>query len=126
MMSSFDRVVESGPQLTTLCLVDQTKFELAHVHLSVEEQQQQQNQLLDSRKYYTQAYGMLWVGAAKPVPPFIVYLSDLSPRLIKELHSLNVSDRHFVLKQAVGRIFEDINPELYHNSISRVLWVKPQ
>jgi hypothetical protein len=28
-----------------------------------------------------------------------------------------------VLKQAVSRIFEDINLELYHNSISRALRV---
>jgi hypothetical protein len=80
----------------------------------------------NNRKYYNQAYSLLWIGRAKPVPPYIVYLSDLSPRLIKELHSLYIDDRHFVLKQAAGRIFEDINLELYHNSISRVLWVNLQ
>ncbi len=110
--------------MTTSCIVDQTKFELARVPITTEEQQQ--NNQLDSRKYYNQARNMLWIGAAKPIPPYIVYLSDFSPRLIKELHILDTKDRQYVLKQAVGRIFEDIHPDLYHNSISRVLWVKLQ
>ena len=80
----------------------------------------------DNRKYYNRAHDLLKIGAFRPVPSFIVSLSDLSPRLVKELHSLDARDREFVLKQAVGRIFEDINPELYHNSISRVLRVKLQ
>ena len=51
-------------------------------------------------------------------------VSDLLPELLKELSILDKKDRKFVLKQAVGRIFEDINSELYHNSISRVLEVR--
>jgi hypothetical protein len=80
----------------------------------------------DNRKYYNQARGMLKIGAYEPVPLYVVDIADLSPKLIKELHSLDSEDRQFVLKQAAGRIFEDINPELYHNSISRVLWVEFQ
>jgi len=34
------------------------------------------------------------------------------------LSQLDEKDRRFVLKQAVGRIFEDINFNLYHDSIS--------
>jgi hypothetical protein len=64
------------------------------------------------------------IGAFRPVPPFLVSVSDLYPELLKELSFLDKRDRSFVLRQAVGRIFEDINSELYHESISRVLEVK--
>ena len=63
-------------------------------------------------------------GALKPVPPFAIYLSDLSDKLIKELHQLDDETREYVLKQSVGRIFEDINSNLYHSSISKVLKVE--
>jgi len=36
---------------------------------------------------------------------------------------LDEKDKKFVLKQAVGRIFEDINFDLYHDSISANLEV---
>jgi len=106
-------------EFTTNCLVERFKQELAYV-IGAEQDQ------LDNRKYYNQAHNLLKIGALKPTPFFIVYLSDLSPRLIKELHSLDNRDREYVLKQAIGRIFEDINFELYHNSISRVLKVRLQ
>src|ERR687888_1242316 len=75
----------------------------------------------ESRKYYFQAYNLLKIGAFKPVLPFIINLSDLTPRLLKELYELDHEDRDYVLRQAVGRIFEDVNFKLYHNSISKVL-----
>jgi hypothetical protein len=40
-----------------------------------------------------------------------------------ELYHLDEKDRKFVLKQAVSRIFEDININLYHDSISANLEV---
>jgi hypothetical protein len=73
---------------------------------------------------YFQAHDMLKIGAFKPVPYYIVYLTDLSPELIQELHSLDTIDRAFVLQQAVGRIFDDVNFGIYHNSVSRALRVK--
>jgi hypothetical protein len=80
----------------------------------------------DNRKYYNQAHHYLKVAAFKPVPYFVVNLSDLTPRLIEELYGLDNTDRSHFLQQAVGRIFEDVNFELYHNSISRVLKVELQ
>jgi hypothetical protein len=53
-------------------------------------------------------------------------LMSIPPKLIRELHSPDSRDRQFVLKQAVGRIFEDVNFEIYHNSVSRVLMVMLQ
>jgi hypothetical protein len=57
-------------------------------------------------------------------PTFKVKLSHLPHDLIYELAHLNEQDRKFVLKQAVSRIFEDINFDLYHDSISNRLEVE--
>lgn len=75
---------------------------------------------IDDRWYYYKAhhYQKLGLFLRKDIPPFKVNLSHLSPDIIYELSQLDKSDRRFVLKQAVGRIFEDINFNLYHDSIS--------
>jgi len=104
---------------TSAYLVDRLKQHLATVETKEEVR-------YDNRKYYNQAHDLLKIGAFKPVPCFIVHLSDLSPRLIKELRNLDSRDRELVLKQAVGRIFEDVHFEIYHKSVSRVLKVKLQ
>jgi hypothetical protein len=107
--------------MTKACLVDLLKQHLATVngHIAVTD-----SEFYDNRKYYNQAHHCLKIGAFKPVPPFPVSVSDLSPELLEELSGLHKNDRKFVLKQAVGRIFEDINSKLYHDSISRVLEVR--
>jgi hypothetical protein len=51
------------------------------------------------------------------------HLSHLSAEMIYELGQLDEQDKKFVLKQAVGGIFEDINFNLYHDSISANLEV---
>jgi hypothetical protein len=98
---------------TTNHIIDRLKQRLASVVDS-----------FDNRRYYLQALNYLKAGVFKPVPAFVVNLSDLTPKLIDELYQLDNYDRRFVLKQAVGRIFEDVNFELYHNSISKVLDVR--
>lgn len=80
--------------------------------------------LISNRHYVNQAFHYFKIGILSPIPEFLISLSDLSPKLIKELTALDKRTRDFVLKQAVGRIFEDINAKLYHNSISRVLNVR--
>jgi hypothetical protein len=95
-------------------------------HLATFEESDPDN--FDPRKYYNRAHHHLKAAAFDPVPPYIIYLSDLSktPRLVKEILELDKADRAYVLRQAVGRIFEDVNSDLYHNSISRVLKVELQ
>ena len=80
---------------------------------------------IDDRWYYYKAYHYLKLGLflKKDAPPFKISLSHLSPSILYELKQLNDKDRKFVLKQAVGRIFEDINFNLYHDSISANLEV---
>src|SRR5712691_6465805 len=80
--------------------------------------------IFGNRKYCNQAFDLLSIGACNPVPYFVINLSDLPKELRTELSSLDKHTRQFVLKQAVSRIFEDINSDLFHSSISRVLKVK--
>lgn len=82
------------------------------------------NKIIDWRKYFNQAFHYLKIGVFQHPPNFLISLSDLSPKLVKELAELSKNERDFVLKQAVGRIFEDINPRLYHDSVSRELKVE--
>lgn len=74
-------------------------------------------------KYYQQALKLRrWIPIARPPPEFVVNLSDLSSRVIVELKVLqNTQD---VLKQAVGRIFENIDEQQYHLSIASQLKVR--
>jgi hypothetical protein len=73
-------------------------------------------------KYYNQAISLLkWIPIARPLPAFIVDMYDLSSRVIAELKVLD--DAQIVLKQAVGRIFENIDELYYHMAIARPLEV---
>lgn len=81
--------------------------------------------IYDDRLYYYKAYHYQKLGLfQKPdAPPFKVRLSHLSHSVVFELSELCEKDRKFVLKQAISRIFEDINFALYHDSISGNLGV---
>ena len=74
-------------------------------------------------KYYNQAKTLLkWIPIARPPPEFIVNLSDLSSRVIAELKTIeNPED---ILKQAVGRVFENIDELQYHLSTASKLTVR--
>jgi hypothetical protein len=80
---------------------------------------------IDDRIYYYQAYDFQKLGLYKreDAPAFKIKLSHLPEDIIYELSTLDESTRRFVLKQAVSRIFEDINYDLYHDSISSRLEV---
>ena len=74
-------------------------------------------------KYYDQAFALYkWIPIVRPVPKFVVRLSDLSTRVVAELRCLE--DPQQVLKKAVGRIFENIDELQYHQSIARNLKVE--
>ena len=73
-------------------------------------------------KYYNQALALReWIPIARPAPAFVVNMHDLSTRVIAELNVLD--DGQIVLKQAVGRIFENIDECEYHMAIARALEV---
>ena len=110
-------------------LIDTLKSNLARVReinntSASEKRKEKAYRLFGDRKYYNLAFVLLIAGVCNPVPEFVINLSDLTSELKKELANLDVITRDFVAKQAVGRIFEDIRFDLYHNSISRVLKVR--
>jgi hypothetical protein len=107
-------------------LIDAMKKHLANVKQSLINVDEgcDNKERVESRKYYDQAYKMLKIGAFRPALPYIIFLRDLTPKIIKELYYLDVDRRSYVLKQAVGHIFEDVNSDIYHNSVSRVLRVQ--
>lgn len=73
-------------------------------------------------KYYLQAWklqGLISVG--HPPPYFVIMLSDLNPKVKNALKDLDNETKGYVIHQAIGRIFENINPRLYHLSIARRL-----
>ena len=80
---------------------------------------------IDEREYYYQAYQFQKLGLYKQedVPLFKVKLSQLPEDIIYELSIFDSNTKRFVMKQAVSRIFEDINFDLYHDSISSKLEV---
>lgn len=80
-------------------------------------------------KYYHQAFQLRkWIPIAKPTPEFVVNISDVSVRIAAELKVLSTGeekgDLGYVLRQAVGRIFENIDFRQYHLSIARKLKVR--
>ncbi len=101
---------------TDACLIDKIKQHLARIiDKSIDKYE------LEDRKYYAKCYKSLWIGAARPVPWFDINISDLTAEYVRDLLGLDAQTRAFILKQIIGRIYEDIDVELYHNSISRCL-----
>lgn len=107
---------------TTECLVDELFLYLANFKEIIENIQ---GQTLEVNKYSQQANELITrIPDAKPTPTFIIYLSDLTPKLIQELKHSSNEERRYVVMQAVGRIFENINLRLYHLSIAKKLKVQ--
>lgn len=100
-------------QYTLSAIIDNIKKVLAIVKCD-------NNTDTKTKTYYLQAYDFQKLGLYKRenAPAFEVKLSHLPHDIIYELVQLDEQDRKFVLKQAVYRIFEDINFDLYHSSIS--------
>jgi hypothetical protein len=79
------------------------------------------------KKYYRRAAELeRWIPIARPPPEYIIDKTDLNDRLKNELLDEITSNeaRQYVLKEAVGRIFENQKPERYHLSIARNLKVR--
>ena len=129
-MDSTHKNPEHGSLGCTICTSDAlwlTSYLIDHLkqHLATytEVITNKEGKTAEVRIYYEQAFQLLKIGAYKPAPPYIIQFSHLTSRLQTELDQLDDIDRIYVLKQAVSRIFEDINLELHHSSISHVLRV---
>jgi hypothetical protein len=107
---------------TEQCLIEQLFLELATTKLLVSHNNNGQCGIT-VHKYYNEAFRIFrYLPLAKPAPPFVVDLSDLSTRVVAELQVLD--NPQTILKQAVGRIFENIDAERYHSSIASKLRLK--
>jgi hypothetical protein len=83
--------------------------------------------ILTVHKYYKRARELMkWLPIARPPPEFVINTSDLSPKLIEELEARldNPPTFAYILKEAVGRIFENLDFNLYHQSVARSLRVR--
>jgi hypothetical protein len=69
---------------------------------------------------------MKWIPTARPVPEFVINESDLSSKVIEELESRIDYPRILtdILKQAAGRLFENLDFDRYHQSVARNLKVR--
>jgi hypothetical protein len=79
------------------------------------------------RKYYRQARELMkWIPIARPSPEFVINIGDLTSKVIKEIESIISYPKtlQYVITQAVGRIFENLDLECYQLSIARNLRVR--
>lgn len=77
--------------------------------------------------YYEQASLLLhWIAVYEPAPPFVIKLSDISPRIRAELEACKRPGRLYVLRHAAGRIFENIDYNYYHLNVKARLTVRLQ
>jgi hypothetical protein len=110
--------------LTTNALVEEVFLQLACNKKTAVAQNRETRKYMTVKdyKYYRQALELRRrIPIARPPPEFVVNLSDLSTRVIAELKVLQDPD---ILKQAVGRIFENIDARQYHLSIASQLKVR--
>jgi hypothetical protein len=83
---------------------------------------------LTIRKYYAQARELMkWIPIARlSLNEFVINISDIRPEIRKEIESISNNHKtlQYVLTQAVGHIFENLDFEYYHLSIARNLRVR--
>lgn len=113
-------------EFTTEALVDALFLDLAGIKQIVTNEQN--DKMVTVRKYYHQALELSkGIPISKPTPSFTISISDLTPQVRNEL--VNTAASHpdalnHILKQAVGRLFENLDFERYHLSIARNLKVR--
>ena len=81
------------------------------------------------RKYYAQArFKMNLIPVAKATPPFVIYWSDLTPRVqedfTKYLKDIDKKKLSIFLKEVAGRFFENLDFAYYHGSVMKCLCVR--
>jgi hypothetical protein len=110
---------------TTECLIDQLFLNLCSSRQTITNDK---GRTITVRKYYRQARELMkWIPIAKlSSNEFVIYISDLTPTVRKEIESIANSPKilRYILTQAVGRIFENLDFEYYHLSVARNLRVR--
>jgi hypothetical protein len=110
---------------TIECLIDQLFLNLCSSKQTIINDN---GRALTIRKYYAQARELMkWVPIAKlPSNEFVINISDITSVVRKEIENLgnNPKTLQYILTQAAGRIFENLDFEYYHLSIARNLRVR--
>lgn len=76
------------------------------------------------RKYDKQAKHLQFrIPICDPPPAFVVDVSDVNPAVLKQLAQCTEDQKRDILLDAVGRLFENNDPDRYHRSIKRRLVV---
>ncbi len=116
------KLTEDEDYWTRAHLIDELFLQLASTKTTVSHNGKE----ITIFKYYNRALLLIKpiviAKSAKHTAEYVVNLSDLRPKIITELKT--VDDSQNLLKLAVGRIFENINAWLYHMSIARNLRVR--
>jgi hypothetical protein len=118
--SSINKVFVVNEEWTIECLVDKLFLRLTKVTEKVNNNGKE----IHVRKYYRQARELFkWIPIAKPSPAFVIHISDLTPQLVSQIEDMITApdNLRYVLTQAVGRIFENIDFDGFHMSIARNL-----
>jgi hypothetical protein len=82
--------------------------------------------LMKLESYEKQAYNLMYrIPVHKPTPIFEIKISDLSEQIKKELDDRwgHKAEIDYLLKEAVGRIFANINERYFLLSVKRLLQV---
>jgi hypothetical protein len=117
LTSSEDAVKASYDFWTTEHLIDELAFHLSSFNSCIINESTHEIHI--TNKYHDQAEWMSHrINVWKPTPEFVINVSDLTTRLKKELKEISSSPEtlNYVVTQAVARIFEAVNFELYHKS----------
>jgi hypothetical protein len=83
--------------------------------------------LIKLRSYEKQAYDLMYrIPVYKPIPFFEIKISDLNEQIKKELDDRwnYKKEIDYILKEAVGRIFRNINEAYFFLSVKRLLRVR--
>jgi invasion protein IalB len=110
---------------TIECLIDQLFLNLCSIKQTIINDN---GRAVTIRKYYALARNLMrWIPIARlPSNEFVINISDIRPAVRKEIES--VANKHktlrYILTQAVGRIFENLDFEYYHLSVARNLRVR--
>src|SRR5215203_3965971 len=75
-----------------------------------------------NRKYLKKAEYLIYrIPLFRPIPPFEINISDLTPKLEKELASIDKNTLDYVMKESIGRLFEEINQEYFYLNVRKLL-----
>lgn len=126
----FDCNVDKPDDLwTTERIIDELFLDLVHTCCEIKKLDGNGTyRTIHYKKYYRQALNKMYrIPLWKPTPPFIIFVSDISERVRNELDAYYKTGYkymfHYIVMQAVGHIFENIDRAYFHQSIMKNLKV---